>query len=90
MKLNLFLTASLLFLFNCQIFESVGSISTSVTGVSTSLNSISKLSDSVQSISGSLQSISGSSSGGGQGVKLPSGVGSSSRSSVLPSPQAML
>ena len=66
MKLNLLLTASLLFLFNCQIFESVGSISTSVTGVSTSLNSISRLSDSVQSISGSLQSISGSSSGGGK------------------------
>ncbi len=66
MKLSLLLATCLFFLFNCQAFESLGSISTSVNGISTSSNSISKLSDSVQSISGSLQSISGSSSGGGK------------------------
>lgn len=66
MKLVLIAFVSLLFFSNCQIFESVGSVSTSVNGISTSSNSISKLSDSVQSISGSLQSISGSSSGGGK------------------------
>jgi hypothetical protein len=67
MKLTLsILIMSLLLLTNCQVFESLGSISTSINGVSTSSNSISKLSDSVQSISGSLQSISGSSSGGGK------------------------
>ena len=67
MKLSLsILLTSIFFVANCQILDSLGSISTSINGVSTSSNSISKLSDSVQSISGSLQSISGSSSGGGK------------------------
>ncbi|MBP7283389.1 MAG: putative lipoprotein [Leptospiraceae bacterium] len=67
MKLSLsILLISILLFSNCQIFDSLGSISTSVNGISTSSNSLSKLSDSVQSISGSFQSISGSSSGGGK------------------------
>lgn len=70
MKLSLsILIASLFFIFNCQVSESLSSISTSVNGISTSSNSISKLSDSVQSISGSIQSISGSSSRSSSGDK---------------------
>lgn len=57
------LFTSIFVLTNCQVFESLNSVSTSISGASTSLNSISKISDSVMSISGSLQSISGSSSG---------------------------